>query len=242
MKKMLLLCTGLFLAAGIASAQVTSDNIVGYQKHLGNAGTYTLLAPNFVNVLPVDEFIELNRISGKFSEGDEVQFYGSDGNSDYTLFWRTAAANYDMIPDGWYTGSYGDAGKTPIKVGTSLFVYTRSTTDIYISGQVEFDDTEFDVTSGFTAVGNCSLFPLDLDEFIFTGLQEGDEVQFYGADGNSDYTLFWRTAAANYDMIPDGWYTGIYGDAGDTNIKPGEGFFLNAKGSTVRVKIPSSLN
>jgi len=243
-KKMLFICAAGLLTASIASA-IESANVVGYQKFQGVAGAFTFLAPNFIDVLPeVDQTFSLDRVmSGDFSEGDEIQFYGTDGNSaGGTLFWRKSVNYGGFLDDGWYTGGYAPATDLVMDAGQSVFILTRAATPIYIAGQVDFEDVVIWPVVGFNAIGNCTHFPLELDDIEFTDLSEGDEIQFYGPDGNSaGGTLFWRKSVNYGGFLDDGWYTGGYLPAGDTSLDPGDGIFLNVKAAGSSVTIPASL-
>ena len=80
-----------------------------------------------------------------------------------------------------------------------------------------------------------------------TGLNDQDEIQFFGTNAKSIDTLFWFTTTgmwSGYLSHGNGWYR--YGSdempeyAGDKDLNPGDGFFIKTA-AKASVTVPSSL-
>ena len=88
-------------------------------------------------------------------------------------------------------------------------------------------------------IGNSTAVPLTLNQFIITGLQDWDSVQFFEEDGEIGDFAVWSSTAT-----PPGWHDGYAWplDAGSylggKEISSGKGFFLTC-GEDVRVTIPA---
>ena len=92
MKKMLLLCTGLFLAAGIASAEVVSTNIVGYLKTKAT-GRYFTSGSTFINVGHAVDPINFPSV---WRMGDIIPT-GMNPLSDVVQFLNPTTINPDLL-------------------------------------------------------------------------------------------------------------------------------------------------
>ena len=245
MKKMLFICMvgSLFFLTSVATAseagEVVSTNIVGYLTKSNSTG-FTHLTPNFIDVCSEIQSFKLNRLTGNFSDDDKIIFYSVSGKPGETLV-RVQGWGGSWV-DGWYDDGYTAPVEdiTDIKAGTSFIVWTSSATDITVSGQVDDNDAEFNLLSGFNSIGNRTHINLALDKFIFSGLQDDDKVILYNSSGKPAETLVrvqgWGGSWA------DGWYDdGYTAPIGATTIiKPSDGFFLYTTGTKVSVKIPNN--
>jgi len=241
MKKMLLLCTGLLLAAGIASAQVTSENIVGYQQFSGSSsGRYTMLAPPFISVTNLVREIKLKSITGDFEFFNSVQFFDSNANVSLEAFWLPDWFDPPYGP-GWYDGDDWGVylGNTTIPLGEACFVVTDGGVNGFVAGQVDTNNICLKINSIYACIGNATHTPKLLKEFEIEDIDFFNSIQIFDGDANISLEAFW---------LPD-WFSPLYGPGwydgedwevylGNTSIAPAEGFFLVTDGQPVTVTIP----
>ena len=241
MKKMLLLCTGLLLAAGIASAQVTSKNIVGYVVKEGISAGFQQITSPFISVLDENQKFTLDRISGNFSPGDTLQFLLPDGSTDTENIVTWLRSNASRPVTGWYYDGNLYAGTTPVKAGTGIILNTDDLVDIIISGQVETENMAPPVLQGFTGLGNSSPVTIWLEDILFDGLEYGDTIQFISPDGSTDTASIATWLRANVSRPVTGWYADGNVYVGDKDLLPGAGFTLLTESDEVTVVIPAPI-
>ena len=246
MKKMLLLCAGLLLAAGITSAEVVSTNIVGYVKTEGpTGGGYTILSPNFVSVLSENQTFSLDRITGVFSEWvDNITFLFPDGSysEPFTWYEEDYFGSLGAQP-GWYDPLYNYVGKTNLLAGTAVLITTDWDAEILVSGQVETDEIVVSYNEpGYYILGNCTPVPIALEKIRFTGLEEWvDNITLLSPDGTYSEPLTWYEEDYFGSLgAQAGWYDSLYNYVGETKIlQPGEGVCLTTEASGISITFPA---
>ena len=217
----------------LPSAQVYSENIVGYQT-LGLPAGYQMVTSTFVPTLSTGESLRLGDIvpvnfSG--ATGDLVQFFNLNG----TAAIETRATYYEGY--GWFDFDTNEPidNKT-IPVGTGMFVYSsQENAEFVVAGEVKLDPIELPIASGYTVVGNSSPVPITLEDVIpsnFSGAN-GDLIQFFNSNG--DGTVL--TRATYYEGY--GWFDF------DTNapldsavLNPGDAFFVYATDGSAMFAFP----
>jgi len=236
MKKMLLLCTGLFLAAGIASASpVTSENIVGYKKYTGAESGYTILTPNFVKVQGANQSFQLKNIMGNFTRGDSLQSMNLQGNVSGEAFWMTSP---QVTIAGWYDEERNPLGDLEIDAGTAFFVLTALDNEFYVAGQVENENVVVNCDEGLNLIGNSSPVDLKFEDFAFDGVVRGDSIQFIDESGSVYTEAFWMTSP---QVTTAGWYDEERTPLGKEIIPSGLGFFFLCQNDDVKVTIPAPI-
>ena len=228
------------MLAGIVSAQVQSQNIVGYQTLTGNAG-YTVVAPTFVSVGDTLGQLTYSQITGEFQDTDNIQIFDVDGNVAATAIWLTAAGLYGVPTDGWYADDYSTAkGSDLIPAGAGFFVSMANGGNIVIAGQVSQSAVVVPTVSGYTVTGNCRPYDITYGNLDCVGLQDTDNIQIFDVDGNVSATAIWLTAAGLYGVPSDGWYADDYSTSKALDVIPaGQGFFVScADVGTITIPAP----
>ena len=195
MKKMLLLCAGLLLAAGITSAEVVSTNIVGYTTAPTiKADSYTMLGVNFEAVdiesgvgTPLYEYFA-EQIPGTFKGGmvesvaDRILVpkESGDGYDNYFFYSNLAVVGtpYEWMHNAWLTPTMQLATR-PLYSGMSVFFDSREDLDLsgfILKGQVtQIPSFDFEIQEGFSMF--ASPFPIDFDlnskSNLWTGVKGG---------------------------------------------------------------------
>jgi len=224
------------LIAGMVSAQIVSQNIVGYQTIDMPTG-YRDYTSTFIPVGSDGTAIRLGDItpvnfSGEF--GDTIQFFNLNGSGSVSA----TVTYYDGY--GWcdaYTLDILDDMTLP--VGTGMFVYSSQTdVSFMVAGEVLTDSFQLNVASGYTVVGNSSPVAITLGDIVpsnFSG-ENGDTAQFFSATGSGSVV----TTVTYYDGY--GWCDAYTLDLLDTMVlNPGDSFFAYCSQSGASFTFPAVL-
>jgi len=229
------------MIAGLVSAQVYSQNVVGYQTVAGAYG-FTVLAPTFVSVGDTLGQFTYSQITGEFLDGDNIQIFDLNGDVTTTVYWLTAAGIYGVSADGWYADNYSTpVGDTVVPAGTAFFVSMANGGNIVIAGQVSKSAIVTPTVAGFVATGNSRPYNITYGDIVGAGLTDGDNIQIFDANGDVVTTVYYLSAAGIYGVPADGWYADNYSTSVATTVVPaGTGFFLScaSDGGTITIAPP----
>lgn len=226
------------LAAGVACAEITSANVVGYQTTDLAAG-YTMTGPSFINVGD-STTMDLTSITvggpayeAGASEGDvTVQLLNHDGTLKGAYTWLDLEGDFEP---GWYDDDYEAiaVGDVVFKAGDSAWVQGANGLSLTYSGQV-LSSTAVTVPlrSGYTPVANP--FPVALDLTKITvggsayepGASEGDvTIQFLNHDGTLESAYTWLDLDGDFEP---GWYDDDYEAiaVGDVVLEGSDGMWV----------------
>jgi len=236
MKKMLLLCTGLFLAAGIASAQVTSANIVGYLKTPSVASAY-LTGATFAQVGTCTNTTgeATWSLSNLKQEGmnyrfDSIQFLNPvTAEVNLSISWRD--------PYGWVIFQ----STTPVNdlvfdISEGFLCSFSSDVTLTYSGEVIPGTKQLIFAAGSPVVANYLPVDVYLDELEMTGNNyRFDSIQFLNPDtAMVDLSATWR---AGYGWVE--FQTTDY--VGDRLLKAGTAFLCSFSSNGVTLTFPDPL-
>lgn len=238
MKKLVTLFT--LAIAMVASADVASQNIVGYTTKSLAAG-FNHICPSFVQVGGATKQMLLNDFVGA-EEMDSVQFLDTETATAAEYFWLVeGSASPDVT--GWYADDFTTpAGDTPIAAGTSVLFSSLAGGALTTSGEVNADSVTLQTVAGFNIVGNPFPVATTLSQINFANIQEMDSVQFMSEEAATASEYFWLVeGSASPDVT--GWYADDFTTpAGDTVVGSGAGFlFSNNMGENVAITISSPL-
>ena len=218
------------IAVGVAMADISSSNIVGYSQQTANATRNTMMTPNFLNVnsatgcklsdlsvtgyeppvwMEEDEYFEGGCAGGEFI----LQFLNNNGSVAAQYYWIDDGDN----TAGWYASMVagaieGGATSVTIPAGTAAWVI-GSGKKLQSSGAVNTADVAFKMNATRnTAVGNCMPIDLKLSQFTVSGYDapewmEEDEYFEGGCAGGEFILQFLNnngSVAAQYYWIDDG--------------------------------------
>ena len=200
------------------SAAVESD-IVGYST-VEAGSSWTLLGINFASL--DDEGgqgdYSVQEISGNFQDGDEIQVW--DETRYTTLFYFSSES---MGTAGFY-GDDGSLSTLRLTRGTAVWVKSSSLTHAILAGEVVLDEgNPVKGTSGWSLFAAKTPQATAVNEFRFSGLTEGDEMQIW--DGKQYVTLFYFPAETL-------GVSGFYEDSGvlsERKVPVGSGFWIKSK-------------
>ncbi|MBP5227598.1 MAG: hypothetical protein J6336_09455 [Kiritimatiellae bacterium] len=242
MKKMLAVCAAC-MVAGLASADVTSDNIVGFISTPAVDG-FNWVAPMLTTVGA--DTVALKDISisdggaGTIGYGGEIIMV-LDAVGDVT-----ASYSYAEGADGyvWNDDLTGDVATDSFVSGNAFAVFLADGLTLSVCGEVSNpQDVTLTTTEGFNFTGNP--FPVDIS-IQDIAISDGDAGTIgYGGeiimvlDAVGDVT-----ASYSYAEGADGyvWNDDMTGDEADVALTPGSAFALYAAdGLEVTIKAPDAL-
>jgi hypothetical protein len=230
------LVTAFALCAAISAMAVESENVVGYQTVSCPAG-FTVFAPTFLTVGGTP--FTFKDITGSMEWFDNLQFFDSTGDVNFTAYWQTV----DTAPGGiagWYDGSDQPLANTEIPAGQAFFISLANAGTVTVKGQVNASPVTVTSAAGFTVTGNCMPKNVKYGDLVVTGIEWFDNIQFFDATGDVNFTAYWQTV----DTAPGGiagWYDGSDQPLANTFIPAGQGFFLATANAGVTVQIPAPL-
>ena len=235
--KKLMFATAL-IAAGVAVADVTSANIVGYKENGLRMGQ-SFLAPCFIDVGAAEEGVDILNLkpTGNYTSGTIIISKLSASGRDI--------ANYPFIKDrkgNWYWAIGTTAikeGEVVLGPGEGVSVTGDNGLGVTASGEVSSKDRAIPLRFGQTFTGNFTAAPLDITKIV------------PGGNYTSGTIIISRLSAsgrdiANYPFIKDrkgNWYWAIGTtkiEEGEVVFEPGEGFSVTGdNGLTITIPGPT---
>ena len=228
------------IAAGVAVADVTSANVVGYNQPAVNAG-HALRTVSFVTIGDADKFDVADIVPMSATHEGEaldakislLQIDEHGASLDGVFTW----ANWGDPDVGWqYEDDFIVKGEHLFQSGTAFWTQIPDTsiTDMTLqcSGAVSPKDVTFDIPEGICVGGNP--FPVNVDlttVFPISETKEGEEldasvsllkINAQGASEDNIYT--W----ANWGDPDVGWqYQDDFIAEGDHFMTPGQSFWIS---------------
>jgi hypothetical protein len=201
------------MLAGFVSAQVESQNIVGYTTSAINSATWYQIAPTFIPVGGTETSgTAINDIfTTGFVAGDKLYVWnqGSQSYDNYTWMAAPYDENFDTAPAGW-----ADLGEmrtvATLKIGQSVFLrkISAGATSVVFSGEVKA--ALVTTVPSATWVQVSLPYPTDIalnDAITWTGFTAGDKVYVWntGSQSYANYTWMLAPYDENFDTAPAGW-------------------------------------
>ena len=231
MKK--LMCAAAALVAGVAVADITSANIVGYAESALRSGAM-MIAPQFVNI-GTSKDIDLQSLtptgSGVIDQA-EIKVLNSYGVGVEDYIW-TSGDDVDSVNDCWANEDQDTKiNDRTFAPGTGLWVYGKSGQGLRSVGEVEqVNDIVFPLCSGAIGCGNPFPVALDLQNIIpeGSGIIDQAEIKVLNSYGVGVEDYIW-TSGDDVDSVNDCWAN----EDQDTKITgrmvlPGEGLWVYGK-------------
>jgi len=187
MKKLMTVCAAC-LVASLATAQVESQNIVGYSTVDVPQGS-SIFAPTFTTVGGGETDLTLGMITAgasfdaeAASGGGSIQFINADGT------WGLLAQYWGNY-GGWFDIYDNDVNDTVLPKGGAYYVYAAAASTFMCAGEIGL--TSFDVTipAGSSQLGNAIPTALTLGDITASASFDaqhasgGGSIQFINADG-----------------------------------------------------------
>jgi len=206
MKKLVLTAAVLGFAASMASAQVYSQNIVGYAKTTLAADSLQMLSLQFSGTNGV---VTLGNSFSGLSVNSTVYMWNGVGYNEYTYYGEEI---------GWYDPLFNASDSIEVASGFAVWVKDGGDgADAVTAGEVpSADSIDVAVTAGLNMVANPYPTTMMLSE-IPTGLASGDVAYVWGGAGYNDYTFYGEDI---------GWYDALFNPAGTVEIGVGKGLWL----------------
>ena len=254
MKKLATLAALAALALPVIATEVTSSNVVGYQKLAIPANGYALLANPFVQIgtgssTPEgyalnDMFIDdtENSTAGRAAtQGDQIQTWDS-ARQGYSTYFFSSWVNK------WAGSNPRAATEDAFNFGDGYWYLNRSDSafELTVSGEVsEQEVTVTLIANGFTLV--CNPFPADLPlnsesiNWVSAGATagraatQGDQIQIWNTE-TQGYTTYFFSSWVNQ------WAGSNPRAATADSIPAGQGFwYLNRGDSDITITLKSPL-
>lgn len=255
------------LAAGVACAEITSANIVGYTTIETRASGSTMLTPTFVGVTSdvqctLADLSVTGYSAPSYDEEEEewvggcngafvINFLTSTGTNEATYKW------YDNgVKTGWYDGKgaaiSGGAASVIIEAGKAMWIQGKGYS-LVSAGAVKATALVYATrSSGSTSCGNglpvdTTLSKLTVNGYTAPSYDEEEEEWVGGCNGAFVLNILSSsgTNEATYKWYDNGVKTGWYDgkgaaiDADSVIIPAGQGFWIQGKG--LNLVIPAVL-
>ena len=231
MKKLVIAFVACALA-GLASAQVYSQNIVGYNKVVPD-GSYSMVGVSFTECL--GGVRTLDTLNGTFSSGDQIQIPYTlvDGIQYDFITYQYLTLDDDGMDDGWYDGDWSPVGDTvELPQGSAVWYYSASGSgDVTVSGEVSKLPFAKTFTDPYTmeAVGFPVAFDPNDPKFTWS-MSSGDQIQvpYTLVDGIQYDFVTYQYLTLDNDGMDDGWYDGDWNLLEGNIADVGQGFWIYA--------------
>ena len=178
--------------------------------------------------------LTLDRLTGAFSSGDEIQvpFVMANGTSTDFVTYQYLTLDNDGMDDGWYDLGWDYVGDmVELPQGSAVWYYSVSGSgDITVSGEVS--KLPFAKTFSDRYTMAASGFPTEFDpnaaKFSWN-MSSGDEIQvpFTMANGSSTDFVTYQYLTMDNDGMDDGWYDLGWGEISSI-ADVGQGFWVYA--------------
>ncbi len=231
MKKLATLAALAALALPVIATEVTSSNVVGYNKLTLQPG-YNLIGSQFVLIggetKDINEFLEtdanLNTLPGLDGEGGfqtTLRTWGGTETGYVTYGWLDADdGTANEVPEWnskWILYSMEDIATVPTPVGEGYWIKSTGTPTITFVGQVPDGDTgsnntkTLQVSAGYNLIANpfpCAINIQNIQSATLPGLsQEGafqTMIRLWGGEENGYVTYGWLDADdGTENEVPD---------------------------------------
>ncbi|MDD5705333.1 MAG: hypothetical protein PHR35_05370 [Kiritimatiellae bacterium] len=256
MKRSITAIMALLFAAGMVSAEVTSENIVGYNTVTLKQG-YNLLAVNFEKVvaegdLTMQELFTTvtngvlvdGYTAGNVGTGDNIQFYDTASSSYDIYYLYKGAKTSDTKNYKWVSAAGVVADSKPVTNGTAFWfkrVAAGEMTTVF-AGQVANDvATTKQVLTGYNTFSTIYPVAWNPNDFgtqywstngaVAGNVGSGDNIQFYDT-GTSSYEIYYLyKGAKTSDTKNYKWVTAGGAVVGDDIMIPGKGAWYKHGGA-----------
>ena len=224
MKKLMTVCAAC-MVAGLVSAAVESQNIVGYSTVDAPQGS-SIFAPTFTTVGGGETDLTLGMITpgASFdaedaSGGGTIQFVNPDGTWGLLAqYW----ANYG----GWFDFDDNDVNDTVLPKGGACYVYSTAASTFMCAGEISLQSFDVTIPAGSSQLGNPIPTALVLGDITAsvsfdaeTSLQ--NSIQFINPDGTWGLLAqYW----ANYG----GWFDFDDNNVNSTPLTESSAFYVYA--------------
>ncbi len=253
MKKIAMAALALTAATGIALAEVTSANTVGYTTKAVSADTFYLCGIQFEEVggdgaINLNDLITMSGIeAGEFdtmeSAAPQIQVLNASGSGYNMFYYISDALDGNDEVEGWADGN-GDLADGAINIGKGFWfkaptASVKGTPSIQLKGQVSGDTTgsvSFTANT-FALASNPYPVATDLTKATMTGVTAG---VFDTMETNAPQIQALNAAATGYNMFyyisdaldgndeVEGWADGNGDLAVGGAIPVGDGFWIKA--------------
>ncbi len=240
------------IAAGVAVADVTSANIVGYQNKDVSKGT-SFQIPTFEIVgsegSDITQFKPVDEDGQPLSGAITVQFYTEKGKliEDQQVSWWLGEDIDEGYEDGWYDGNQDVPKSHKLDLGEGFVVDTSYVGGKFLySGQVDTGAVAIPIRKGTAFVGNIRPTPVKMS--ALKPVNEDDEpmsgaitIQFYNDKGKliEDQQYSWWLGEDIDEGYEDGWYDGNQDVPKEYEFAAGEGFVIDTSYTGVYLKFPA---
>ena len=215
------LLAGIVFFNGRLNAQVESD-IVGYTTIIMDAGGWYRLGMPFGQLDGSATFTLTEAFSG-FAEGDCIYLSANNAGSYVARYWKTDATG----AAGWSKSKNAlRLDETEYDCDTAVYLHKSVAGQIILSGVV----TEMTNTFGLESGNAWSIVPLPwpeaktLNDFAWTGCQDGDTV-YIGSASGANIARYWKvnasTGAAGWSKSKNALRLD------DTILTPGTAVYIN---------------
>jgi hypothetical protein len=210
--KKLMMTAAVVACAGIVSAQVFSDNIVGYSQQTLPAGQLLIVSSQFTGDAGG------TTLGAAFTDqaaGSKVYIWTGSGYTIGTYF-----AGY-----GWFDAGFASLDATPLPAGTALWIEDAGAGSTPLAlGEVPGAATvDVALINGLTMIANPYPVATLVGDLPTAGLAGGEKIYIWNGSGYIIGTYF-----AGY-----GWFDSTFASLDAIEIPVGQGLWLESSGGTM---------
>lgn len=240
MKTTLSLLTAIALAVGItglARAEVTSQNVVGYTQVGVTGGVYQQIGTPFRQIgAPVIDIQDLV-IEGA-EAGDRILFYRSAVGTGYDIYdYRdmTYDEQWQEAGPGWEDLATGQRAVRAVEPGEGYWYLPQQTKDLLFAGEVVTGQATLDgIGNGvYFIIANPHPTKVNIQEIDFDGIAAGDRMLYYRTAVGTGYDIYdYRdmTYDEQWQEAGPGWEDLATGQRAVRTNQVAEAFWLLAAG------------
>jgi hypothetical protein len=206
--KKLMMTAAVVACAGIVSAQVFSDNIVGYSQQTLPAGGLLIVSSQFGDTTLGEAFTDV-------AANSKAYIWNGSGYIIVTFF-----AGY-----GWFDSGFASLDATPLPAGSALWIEDAGAGSTPIAlGEVPGAATiDVSLINGLTMIANPYPVAITLGDLPTAGLAGGEKAYVWNGSGYIIGTYF-----AGY-----GWFDSGFASLDATPLAVGQGLWLETSGGTM---------
>ena len=239
MKK--LMCAVATLVVGVAMAEITSANVVGYVTKTSRAG-FNFYAPAFKNCSSTVLNVQDIKLSGDnvTDYTDNIQILDEGGATSHLFVW-IPAEDLGAEVGGWANDEGTDLAEYFIKPGESILISTENEeVAVTFSGEVISGDFNLKSVAGFNFFGNATPVDIDVQSIKIAGADVTDytdNIQILDDGGATEHLFVW-IPAEDLGAEVGGWANDDGTDLDEYTVVGGEGILISTENADVGITIP----
>lgn len=253
--KKLIMTAAVVACASIVSAQVPSDNVVGYVKETTPAaGGFNIVNVNVFGTADIQDVIanvaDLNASTIK-ANADKIYVWSGTGYSSYGLYAGTSDYWMDTLSIGWNKAAKAAPSAVTLNRGNSVWYETGAggvSAPLYTLGEVPNDGT-FDIAvANFSLIAYPYAATINLTDLVVSNATASatkavaDKIYIWSGTGYSSYGLYAGTSDYWMDTLSIGWNKAAKAAPSDVDVDLGKGIWYESPAGAKTIGFTQNYN